>query len=183
MFDRLWAAYPHTTLAASGEAVGLPAGPDGQLGGRAPDDRRRPPPLPGSDANQQGDRGRLVLRERCPPRSLRARRERPPAGSRLQRRRPFAHRPPARAASLRAREDLDPRVHGRTRRVAALRGQRPGRAADRTHRHRLRPLLRDGSRPALGAHAARVRRNNGVRPRDRGVRPRRSRAGELRPTA
>ena len=26
MFDRLWAAYPHTTLAASGEAVGLPPG-------------------------------------------------------------------------------------------------------------------------------------------------------------
>ena len=26
MFDRLWAEYPHTTLAASGEAVGLPPG-------------------------------------------------------------------------------------------------------------------------------------------------------------
>ena len=26
VFDRLWAEYPHTTLAASGEAVGLPAG-------------------------------------------------------------------------------------------------------------------------------------------------------------
>jgi len=26
VFDRLWAAYPHTTLKASGEAVGLPAG-------------------------------------------------------------------------------------------------------------------------------------------------------------
>ena len=26
MFDRLWAEYPHTTLKASGEAVGLPAG-------------------------------------------------------------------------------------------------------------------------------------------------------------
>ncbi len=26
MFDRLWAAYPHTTLTASGEAVGLPPG-------------------------------------------------------------------------------------------------------------------------------------------------------------
>jgi 2,3-bisphosphoglycerate-independent phosphoglycerate mutase len=26
VFDRLWRAYPHTTLAASGEAVGLPAG-------------------------------------------------------------------------------------------------------------------------------------------------------------
>ena len=26
VFDRLWAEYPHTTLAASGEAVGLPSG-------------------------------------------------------------------------------------------------------------------------------------------------------------
>ena len=26
VFDRLWAEYPHTTLAASGEAVGLPPG-------------------------------------------------------------------------------------------------------------------------------------------------------------
>ena len=26
VFDRLWASYPHTTLAASGEAVGLPPG-------------------------------------------------------------------------------------------------------------------------------------------------------------
>src|SRR5437764_7436149 len=26
VFDRLWAEYPHTTLKASGEAVGLPAG-------------------------------------------------------------------------------------------------------------------------------------------------------------
>ncbi|HEY3921478.1 MAG TPA: hypothetical protein VGL76_05130, partial [Gaiellaceae bacterium] len=26
VFDRLWQAYPHTTLDASGEAVGLPAG-------------------------------------------------------------------------------------------------------------------------------------------------------------
>ena len=29
MFDRLWARYPHTTLEASGAAVGLP---DGQMG-------------------------------------------------------------------------------------------------------------------------------------------------------
>ena len=29
MFDELWATFPHTTLAASGEAVGLP---DGQMG-------------------------------------------------------------------------------------------------------------------------------------------------------
>ena len=86
-------------------------------------------------------------------------RERPPARPRLVRRRPLAHRPPARAAPLRAREDLDPRVHRRPRRVAALRRPRPRRAARRADRDRRRPLLRDGPRPALGAHAARLRRD------------------------
>ena len=65
VFDRLWATCPHTALAASGEAVGLPAGTDGELGGRTPDDRRGTPPRPGPHPDHQGDRGRLVLRERC----------------------------------------------------------------------------------------------------------------------
>ena len=30
-FDHLWRTCPHTTLVASGEAVGLPAGQDGDL--------------------------------------------------------------------------------------------------------------------------------------------------------
>ena len=52
---------------------GRPAGgSDGQLGGRAPDDRLGPRPLPGPAADQQLDRGRRVLRER------RARRRVPP---------------------------------------------------------------------------------------------------------
>ena len=63
VFDRLWAEYPHTTLKASGEAVGPAAGPDGQLGGRPPDDRLRPRPRPGPPAREPRDRGRLVLRE------------------------------------------------------------------------------------------------------------------------
>ena len=47
------------------------AGPDGELRGRPPDDRLGPPPLPGPDAGQQGDRGRLALRRTrcCAPRS------------------------------------------------------------------------------------------------------------------
>ncbi len=39
-------------LAASGEAVGSSRGPDGQLGGRAPHDRLRPDPVPGSRARE-----------------------------------------------------------------------------------------------------------------------------------
>ena len=76
VFDRLWATYPHTTLVASGEAVGLPAGADGELRGRAPDDRRRPAAAPGSHADHEGDRGRVVLRERGTRRGVRTRRER-----------------------------------------------------------------------------------------------------------
>ena len=68
--------------------------PDGQLRGRASDDRLRPRALPGPDAREQGDRGRLVLREPGARRRVRARREkRPPAGPRLVRRRPLAHGP------------------------------------------------------------------------------------------
>ena len=73
VFDRLWREFPHTTIEASGEAAGLPPGPDGQLRGRAPDDRRGPPAVPGSDARQQGDRGRLVLRAACAGGGVRAR--------------------------------------------------------------------------------------------------------------
>ena len=51
------------------------AGSDGQLGGRAPDDRLWPHPLPGPDAGEQVDRGRLVLREPRARRRLRARRD------------------------------------------------------------------------------------------------------------
>ena len=96
---------------------------DGQLRGRPPDDRLGPRALPGSDARQPRDRGRLVLREPGAAGRLRARRRRPPARARLARRRALAHRPPAGAAALRARARLDPRVHRRPRRLAA-RGRR-----------------------------------------------------------
>ena len=78
--------------------------------------------------------------------------QRAPARPRLVRRRPLAHRPPARAAAVRAREDVDPRVHGRAGRVADERRARPRGAAARPDRDRRRPLLRDGPRQALGAN-------------------------------
>ena len=76
VFDRLWRDYPHAHLAASGEAVGLPDGTDGQLRGRAPDDRLGPHPRPGSHAREPGDRDRASSSRttRCVG-GLRARRE------------------------------------------------------------------------------------------------------------
>ena len=67
---------------------------------------------------------------------------------------------------------LDPRLHRRARRLAALGRPRPRGAAGRPDRHRRRPLLRDGPRQALGADAARARRDR--RRRGRRTRPTRS---------
>ena len=64
VFDELWATYPHTQLEASGAAVGLPDGPDGQLRGRAPEPRRRDGREAGPGPHRRGDRGRQLLRER-----------------------------------------------------------------------------------------------------------------------
>ena len=52
---------------------------------------------------------------------------------------------------------------------------RPRRAARRADRDRRRPLLRDGPRPALGAHPARLRRDRRGRGRARGRPGRRGR--------
>ena len=76
-------------------------------------------------------------------------------------------------------EDLDPRVHRRPRRLAACRRDRPRVAAARAHRHRRRPVLRDGPRRALGANRPGARRDRRRDRRERG-RPRRGSAGELR---
>ena len=119
VFDRLWRDVPAHDARGVRRGGRAAAGPDGQLRGRPPDDRLRTAALPGSDAREQGDRGRLVLRERRRSSGVRARPARPPARARLARRRPLAHRPPPRAAPVRAREDVDPRVHRRPRRLAA----------------------------------------------------------------
>ena len=57
---------------ASEGAVGLPAGPDGQLGGRPPEPRRRAARAPGPAADRRGDRGRVVRRAPGAARRLRA---------------------------------------------------------------------------------------------------------------
>ena len=98
--------------------------------------------------NQRG-RGRLVRTKRRAhvgvPAGARARRRRPSARARLVRRRALAHRPSARAARARRARgdggaDVDPRVHGRARRVAACGGRTISRSC---------PLR--GSPPSAGA--------------------------------
>ena len=138
---------------------GRPAArPDGQLRGRPPDDRLRPRARPGPPARQPLDRATAPSsRTPCSARAFERGAQRPPARPRLPRRRPLAHRPPAGAAPLRAREDVDPRVHRRPRRLAARGRARPRRAPGRPDRDDRRPLLGDGPRPALGAHRPRPR--------------------------
>ena len=59
---------------------------------------------------------------------------------------------------------MDPRVHRRARRLSTGCGRRPGRAPGGADRDRLRALLRDGPRPALGADGPRgARRSAGAR--------------------
>ena len=140
VFDRLWAEYPHTTLEASGEAVGLPPGQMGnsEVGhltigsGRVlyQDLMRVNKAIEdGSFFENPALRGAFERGAR-----------RPPARARLLRRRPLAHRPPAALLRFAPGEDLDPRVHRRPRRLAARRRRRPRRAA-----------ARSGSRPSSAA--------------------------------
>ena len=140
VFDRLWREFPHTTIEASGEAAGLPPGQMGNsevghltigAGRRLYQDLMRV---------NKCDRGRLVLREPGAARGVRARQARASARPRLARRRPLAHRPPAGAAPVRAREDVDPRLHRRPRRLAA-----------RCARTTSPSCRRTGSRPSSGA--------------------------------
>ncbi len=164
VFDALWERYPHTTLGASGRGRRPAAGPDGQLGGRPPDDRVGPRDLPGPHARQPGDRvGRASSRARRSPARFRRARER--GGNvhllglvsyggvhshidhlrallELARREGMAERTYVHAFT--DGRDVSPHVGAR----------RPGRARrrGRADRHRLRPLLRHGPRPALGAH-------------------------------
>ena len=153
VFDELWAPFPHTQLAGvrrGGRAAGRA---DGELGGRPPDDRLGPHPLPGPDARERGVRGRLPLREPRPRRRVRARARRG-AGTSISSgssRTGGVHchiehlRRAARAGAARGdgRADLDPRVHGRPRRLAA-RGRGRSRRASR----------RRGSRRSCGRYYA-----------------------------
>ena len=118
VFDDLWARFPHTTLAASGRAVGPAGRPDGQLRGRAPHDRRRPAPAPGPRAPVRRGRRRHVRRQpgaggRCAPGEGR----RQPAaldGPGLRRRRALPRRPPPRAGRHGAARGRVAHVHAIT---------------------------------------------------------------------
>ena len=124
VFDGLWERYPHTTLAASGEAVGLPAGQMGnsEVGhltigsGRVVDqDLMRV-----SRAIRSGELSSRTRRSSAAFERARERgRERSPDRPRLLRRRPLAHRSPAGAARACAAQGMaEPhdraRVHRRS---------------------------------------------------------------------
>ena len=168
------AHHPHR-LGPRGRAA---RGPDGQLGGRPHEPRRRRGGQAGPASHRRVDRGRQLLRERGAAGCLPDRAP-PPARPRLRRRRAREHAAPARADRAgrpRGRRGRRaPRVHGRPRHAAALGGglRRGGRELGRLARcDRERPLLRDGPRPALGPHEARLGRDR--------ARPRRARSRQRR---
>ena len=127
-FDRLWAAYPHTQLDASGRAVGLP---DGQMGNSevghtnlGAGTRR----APGSRADRRRHRvGRVLPRTRLLVDACRhgARVGASPARARVRRRRAQPPAPPAGADRARApggrRARARARLHRRARHLAARR--------------------------------------------------------------
>ena len=184
----LLASSPHTMIDASELRVGLPDGPDGQLRGRPSQHRRRPRHLPGLHAHRPRDRDRRVRDQ--PGAERRDRRRASAAAARCTcwacsrraactatsgRSRRWSSSP-AQAAC--ARSSCTPSSTAATRRRGApstslgfmddVCAALPGRA----HRVDVRPLLRDGPRPALGARRA------GVRPARR--RPRAVRGGDAR---
>ena len=63
VFDALWERYPAHDARRLGRGRRAAARPDGELRGRAPHDRLGARPLPGPDARERRDRGRVVLRE------------------------------------------------------------------------------------------------------------------------
>ena len=172
VFDRLWAEYPHTTLEGIRRGGRASSRPDGQLRGRSPDDRLRSHSLPGPDAGEQVDRGRVVLREPRARRRLRARREHVHLLGLVSYGGVHSHIDHLKALLRFAPEKTwihaftDGRDVSPTSAVHDL-----AELPDRTNRHGLRPLLRDGPRPALGPNGQGLR---GHRPRQRrpGVRPR-----------
>jgi hypothetical protein len=165
VFDRLWDEFPHTTLAASGEAVGLP---DGQMGNsevghltigagrrlyqdlmrvnRAIEDGSffENPALVG--AFERGERVHLL--------------------GLVSNGGVHSHIDHVRALlrpEERAGKDVDPRVHRRPRRLAARRDPRPRNAARRSDLDGVGAVLRHGPGHAVGANATRVRRRHPAR--------------------
>ena len=87
--------YRHRHL---GHVGGAARRADGELGGGAPEHRRRTDRLPGPDPDQQGDRGRRFLHQSGAPGLHRQdqgrRRAAPPGRPALRRRRPLPQHPP-----------------------------------------------------------------------------------------
>jgi len=154
VFDRLWRDYPHTTIEASGEAAGLPPGQMGNsevghltigAGRRLYQDLMR--------VNKSIEDGSFF--ENPVLRSAFERGNRVHLLGLVSHGGVHSHIDHVQgAAPLRAREDVDPRVHGRPRRVTDLGGPRPRRAAAGPDRDRRRALLRDGPGPAPRPYAA-----------------------------
>ena len=156
----LWREFPHSTLEASGEAAGLPPGQMGNsevghltigAGRRLYQDLMR--------VNKAIEDGSF-FENRALRSAFERGAQRAPARPRLLRRRPLAHRPPARAARpsrRRRRGCTRSRTGGTCRPTSAV--ARPRRAAARADRDRRRPLLRDGPRQALGENRTSVRRD------------------------
>jgi Metalloenzyme superfamily/BPG-independent PGAM N-terminus (iPGM_N) len=163
VFDELWDRYPRTTLSASGRAVGLP---DGQMGNSEVghlnlgagsvvkqdlariDDAiadgsffENPVLKAACEAARQSPRGRLHLMGLVSDGAHRGVHRARGAGGCSRSRRPCVHRRPRHPAEVRAG------LHRRARALAAPGGP---------DRHRGWPLLRHGSRSALGAHEARL---------------------------
>ena len=164
----------HAAVDASGRDVGLPDGPDGQLRGRPPQPRRRRGRPAGPDAHRRRGRRRQLLREPGPAGGVRARRATArAAGCTSWDWSPTAASTPAGSTSRRASSSRraracrtsssTPSPTGATRRPRAGAGyiaelerwlEHAGRIA-----HGQRPLLRDGSRQALGSGQEGIRRD------------------------
>ena len=161
--------YPHTTLTACGEAVGLP---EGQMGNSEVGHLNL-----GAGAVVQQDLTRIdeaverrhAGRERGPAGGAGRRRARAPDRARLRRRRALGleHLRGADRARRRAAASPDLVVHAFTDGRDTLPDRRRGvprdgrglvrRGRRRARRHGHRPLLRDGPRQALGPHPAGLR--------------------------
>ncbi|MEJ7716919.1 MAG: 2,3-bisphosphoglycerate-independent phosphoglycerate mutase [Thermoleophilaceae bacterium] len=131
VFDELWERYAHATLETSGRGGGPPRRADGELGGRAPEPRRRGGGAPGPEAHRRRGGRRLAVRERGAARGLCCRAGvRPPPSHRtgLRRGRPLGVRPPPRA-------DRDGRAGGGTRPRPARLHRRPRRLPHAGERH------------------------------------------------
>ena len=158
--------------------------PDGQQRS-GPSEHRRGPRRPhGRHPHRPHDRLRRVLQEPGAARRHEARAHAPaaPDGPVQRRRRAFAARRISTPCSKwRSSEGVErglrPLLHGRPRHAARKRRRlsceqlqkETARDRRREDRDGLRPLLRDGSRQALGAHRARLRRH-GARQRREGHR-------------